>query len=145
MNKLTQQAGAQIRAGYYDQDAFRQKEKLLLVLKTGIAGIRYHVDMDSEEGLAIRKKLIPGAELMLYRDADNKHDKWAISVYTKDDEMIGYVTRFKNETIARLMDLGKRFIAYVDDPNADNEEADERSRAGTEDYDVPFSVFMEEA
>lgn len=30
--------------------------------------------------------------------------------------MLGYVTRYKNETVARLMDCGKKFIAIVDEP-----------------------------
>lgn len=88
-----------IRAGYFDEDIFQQKARQLLVLKTGIAGMQFHVDIESKEGKALLDSLTPGTELMLYRDVDNEHDKWAISVYTKDDREIGYITRFKNETI----------------------------------------------
>lgn len=64
-------------------------------MKTGIAGMQFHVDIESKEGKALLDSLTPGTELMLYRDVDNEHDKWAISVYTKDDREIGYITRFK--------------------------------------------------
>ena len=60
------------------------------------------------------------------------------SVYTSDDKALGYVTRFKNETIARLMDCGKVFHAYVMAREA------YRSRAGTENYTLPFSIYMED-
>lgn len=56
------------------------------------------------------------------------------------------MSRFKNETIARLMDCGKVFHAYVDElppPPKDATEA-RRTRAPTEDYRVPFSIYMEE-
>ena len=71
---------------------------------------------------------------------------WAISVYTTDDKELGYVTRFKNETIARLMDYGKVFHAYVDDPPEPPKDETERrrTRAPTENYSLPFSIYMEE-
>lgn len=141
-----QMAEKPIRAGYFDADAFQQKARQLLVLKTGIAGMQFHVDTSSKEGKALLASLTPGTELMLYRDADNEHDQWAISVYTKDDRELGYITRFKNETIARLMDYGKKFTAIVDEKPAEPKDATERrrTRAGTENYAVPFSVYMEE-
>lgn len=137
-----QQAQEHLRAGYYAPDAFKQKQKLLLVLKTGVAGLQFHVDTSSDELL---KSLVPGTELRLFREPDNEHDPWAIAVYTTDDEMIGYITRFKNEAIARLMDLGKRFVAYADEPEDAAAAEDKReSRASTENYRLPFSVYMEE-
>lgn len=134
----------EIKAGFYNRNAFKDKGKLLLVLKTGIAGMQFHVDEESEEGRSIVNKLKPGEELRLFREADNDYDKWAIAVYTKDDEQIGYVTRFKNETIARLMDAGKRFIAYIDDLDDVEHAKSDASRAGTENYGLPFSVYMDE-
>lgn len=135
-----------VKSGYFNRDAFRQSGKLILVLKTGIAGLHFHVDENSDEGRELLKSLVPGTELHLFRDADNEHDQWAISVYTSDDKELGYVTRFKNETIARLMDCGKVFHAYVDEPpeppKDDTEER--RTRTMTEDYRLPFSIYMEE-
>ncbi len=137
--------GRTMRSGYFDRDAFRQKGNTVLVLKTAVAGLHYHVDKNSDEGRAMMEALVPGTELHLFRDTDNEHDKWAISVYTTDDRELGYVTRFKNETIARLMDYGKVFHAYVDEPPEPPKDADEqrRTRTVTENYDLPFSIYME--
>ena len=143
---LIEKQGQSIGAGYFNKDAFRKKDKLLLVLKTGIAGMKYHVDLQSEEGQDILESLTPGTELKLYRDPDNEHDEWAIAVYTGEDREIGYITRFKSETIARLMDYGKKFIAFVDEqPEPPKDEVEwRRTRTWTENYKVPFSVYMEE-
>ena len=138
--------GRRIRSGYFDKDAFSRSSNSILVLRTGIAGLQYHVDTSSEEGRGIMDALTPGTELYLFRDTDNEHDQWAVSVYTTDNRELGYITRFKNETIARLMDSGKVFRAYVDppeDPPADQTEA-RRTRAPTENYELPFSVYMED-
>ena len=116
------------------------------MLQTGIAGLQFHVDDNSEEGRKLLESLTPGTELNLYRDPDNEHDRWAISVYTTDDKELGYVTRFKNETIARLMDEGKVFHAYVDEPPAPSGDSlqERRERAATENFRLPFSIYMED-
>ncbi len=141
-----QRDGMPLRSGYFDRDAFKDKRKSILVLKTAVAGLYYHVDSDTDEGKAFLESLKPGTELMLFRDTDNEHDKWAISVYTSDDRELGYITRFKNETIARPMDYGKVFHAYVDEPPEPPKDATEARRtiAPTENYKLPFSVYMDE-
>jgi hypothetical protein len=135
-----------IQAGFFDKSVFKQESKLLLVLETGVAGLRHRVDKDSRSGKTLLKKLIPGTELFLYRDTENEHDKWAISIYTKDDKQLGYITRFKNEPIARLMDYGRKFVAYVDEPRAVPEDYTERRRtvAPTEDLKIPISIYLED-
>jgi len=131
-----------LRSGFFDKDAFRQKKKTILVLKTAIAGLQFHVNQNSEEGQKLLDSLTPGTELHMFRDADNKHDEWAIEIFTTDDKELGYVTKFKNETIARLMDCGKVFYAFVDEQPKDDEEI--INHAYTEDYRVPFSIYMED-
>ena len=135
-----------LRSGFFDKNAFRRKSREILVLKTAVAGLRYHVDDNSDEGRQLLESLKPGTELYIFRDTDNEHDEWAISVYTTDNKELGYVTRFKNETIARLMDYGKVFHAYVDEPPETPKDATEarRTRTPTEDWQLPFSVYMEE-
>ena len=76
-------------------------------------------------------------------------DEWAIAVYLDEDDKIGYITRFKNEPIARLMDAGKKFVATVDDPadailNEKEETPRKRRKAPTESHEVLFSVFLVE-
>ncbi len=135
-----------LRSGYFDRSAFQKKQHSILVLKTAVAGLKFHVDDNSEEGRTLLEALTPGTELHLFRDTDNEHDRWAISVYTTDDKELGYVTRFKNETIARLMDHGKVFHAFVDEPPEPPKDEDEarRTRTATEDYKLPFSVYMDD-
>lgn len=141
-----QEAGKPLRSGYFDRNAFRQKNRSLLVLKTAVAGLSFHVDDNSDEGRDLLEMLTPGTELHLFRDTDNEHDQWAISVYTTDNRELGYVTRFKNETIARLMDYGKVFHAYVDEPPEPPKDATEarRTRTPTENYKLPFSIYMDD-
>ncbi len=120
-----------------------------MVLKTGIAGLQFHIE--NEEEREALNAITPGTELLLYREPENEHDKWAIAVHLTEEDKLGFITRFKNETIARLMDSGKKFIGVVDDPEAD-EEAKEivdkelrRSRhAPTENMALPFSVYLVE-
>ncbi|MEG0492225.1 MAG: HIRAN domain-containing protein [Clostridia bacterium] len=134
-------------AGYFNPQAFTQKRKRMLVLKTGIAGMEFCFDRNQEALLQKQASLVPGTELRLFREPENERDEWAIAVYTTDDEMIGYITRFKNETIARMMDQGKTFVAYVDAPEQEAQEEEQvghRRKGTTEDDRLPFSVFLEE-
>lgn len=114
-----------------------------LVLWTGIAGIQFHIDKESSSGKKLLKKLKPGVELKLVREPDNKYDRWAIAVYTEEDEMLGYVTRYKNETIARLMDEGCIFHAFIENKKQVNYHVPDGQRAITENFDIPYSVWME--
>ncbi|MBQ9031179.1 MAG: HIRAN domain-containing protein [Parasporobacterium sp.] len=141
-----QQQGQPLKSGFYDRNAFRQKSRSILVLKTAIAGIEYHIDDNTEDGRNLLNSLTPGTELNLFREPNNEHDKWAISVVTKDDRELGYITRFKNETIARLMDEGKVFHAFVDEPSdsPENDTETRRERTPTENFRLPFSVYMED-
>lgn len=141
-----QEKGQSLRSGFFDRDAFRQKGRSILVLKTAVAGLNHHVDDNSDEGRNLLDTLTPGTELHLFRDTDNEHDQWAISVYTTDNRELGYVTRFKNETIARLMDYGKVFHAYVDEPPLPPKDATQarRTRTPTENYKLPFSIYMDD-
>lgn len=144
MDKLAQAASQSFRGRMFRQDTSKPKEQRILVLKTGLAGAQFHIQ--SEEERTALNNLQPGTELLLYREADNKYDEWAIAVYLTEDDKIGFMSRFKNETVARLMDAGKKFIAVVDDPAehlyTDN---DRRTRsAPTENMAIPFSVYLVE-
>lgn len=144
-----QEAFQPLRGRMFQQDKSRPKEHRILALKTGVAGIQFHIK--SEEEREALKNLEPGTELLLYREPDNKYDQWAIAVHLTEDDKIGFMTRFKNETIARLMDAGKKFVAIVDDPSTDEEakgiaekELRRNSEAPTENMAVPFSVYLVE-
>lgn len=117
------------------------------MLKTGIAGLQFYIE--NEEERAALNAITPGTELMLFREPENEHDEWAIAVHLTEDDKIGFISRFKNETIARLMDAGKKFIGVVDDPEVDSvakgiveKELRRKRRAPTEDMAVPFSIYL---
>lgn len=147
MNKLTQEAPQSFRGRMYQRDNFKPKEQRILVLKTGIAGLQFHIE--NEEERAALNAITPGTELMLFREPENEHDEWAIAVHLTEDDKLGFISRFKNETIARLMDAGKKFIGVVDDPEVDSvakgiveKELRRKRRAPTEDMAVPFSIYL---
>ena len=110
---LQQELNDEFHAGFFQKNAFKQKIAQIKVLETAIAGMNFHIEDETEEENI--ENLVPGTELKLYREPDNAYDEWAIAVYYDEDDLLGYVTRYKNETIARLMDCGKKFIAIVDE------------------------------
>ena len=146
MDKLTQEAQASLRGRMFRQDTSKPKEKLILVLETGLAGAQFHIK-DEEEKAALNS-ITPGTELFLYREPENEHDEWAIAVYLNESDKIGFISRFKNETIARLMDAGKKFIAIADAPEEYDEKNSEtqelRHKAATENMSIPLSVYLVE-
>lgn len=147
MNKLTQEAPQSFRGRMYQRDTSKPKEQRILVLKTGIAGLQFHIENEEEQ--AALNAITPGTELMLFREPGNEHDEWAIAVHLTEDDKLGFISRFKNETIARLMDAGKKFIGVVDDPKADSvakeiveKELSRSRRAPTENMALPFSIYL---
>lgn len=149
MDKIGQEAPQSFRGRMYNRDSSRPKEQRILVLKTGIAGLQFYVENEDEQ--AALNAITPGTELLLYREPDNEHDQWAIAVHLTEEDKLGFVTRFKNETIARMMDAGKKFIGVVDDPATDQEaqkivenEAKRSRSAPTENMAVPFSIYLVE-
>lgn len=71
-----------------------------MVLSTlPLAGFQYHA------GRRVWNALRVGDALTFEREPDNPHDPRAVRVLWKG-EMLGYVPRAGNETVARLMDQG---------------------------------------
>lgn len=145
-NNQPEKENVTMRAGFFNKDAFRRKERLLLVLTTGVAGLGYYVNTNSDEGKQLFEAQFPGTEILLVRETENAYDNWAIAIYTKNKEQLGYIPRYKNETIARLMDYGKRFVAYVEEPNKDipEDELQIKARTDTEEEDLQIVVYMVE-
>lgn len=137
---LQQEKNDEFQAGFFRPDVFKKKEIQIKVLETAVAGMGFHVeDIEEEENL---QELVPGTELKLYREPDNEYDEWAIAVYYGEDDLLGYVTRYKNEPIARLMDCGKKFIAVVDEPRMIKQQG--RSRTAPTERGVPISIYLVE-
>ena len=136
---LQQEMHDEFHAGFFKPDKFKKKEVQIKVLETAIAGMGFHVEDEQEEENL--QELVPGTELTLYREPDNQYDDWAIAVYYGEDDMLGYVARYKNETLARLMDCGKKFIEIVDAPR---EIKEERRRPAPTERGVPISIYLVE-
>lgn len=79
----------------------------IFLLETHVAGIRHHQAEDACQSLA------KGASLRLQREPDNPHDELAIEIYSPDKLKLGYIPRFRNPVLARLMDAGKTLLAEV--------------------------------
>lgn len=110
-------------------------------MKTGLAGSQFYIKSEAER--ARLQNLQPGTELILRREPDNKYDEWAIAVYLTEDDKIGFISRYKNEAIARLMDAGKKCIAIADDPAVrSNDDVGRSCQASTENMYLPFSVYL---
>jgi hypothetical protein len=75
-----------------------------------IAGTQYH-NVSTNHELA---RLAVGDALRLKREPDNKYDESAIAVYTQANDMVGYIPRYQNRTIARIMDQGVVVTATID-------------------------------
>jgi len=150
MEFAMQSAPRSLRGRMFQQSDDHLKEQRILVLRTGVSGMKFHVDNDEER--AALEALKEGDELILVREPDNQHDQWAIAVYLNETDKLGYVTRYKNETIARLMDAGKKFVAVMDDRKVQWDEnvtmtMDEKHRtkqAPTENMSLPYSIYMVE-
>ena len=101
---MYQEQNDTMQAGFFQKNVFKKKGVQIKVLETAVAGMNFHVESEQEEENL--KKLEPGTELKLYREPENEFDEWAVAVYYDEEDMLGYITRYKNETIARLMDAG---------------------------------------
>ena len=148
MDKQTQAAPQSFRGRLFQRDNTRRKERQILVLKTGLDGVHFSIENDEERNRL--NELTPGTELQLYREPDNEYDEWAIAVYLTENDKLGYITRFKNEPIARLMDAGKKFIGIMDEPQESTKQENQQDvkrpmpRRTTENMAFPFSVYLVE-
>ena len=80
----------------------------LFLLECEIAGTGFVEDIEKKA-----KALTEGTVVSLVREADNKYDKLAIRIDNADGGKLGYVSRKKNEILARLLDGGKMLYGKV--------------------------------
>jgi hypothetical protein len=82
--------------------------KKVFILKTYVAGTQYYKAKELQDNIK------EGDYLIFIREADNPHDKLAISVMDLNKNKFGYVPRVKNEIISNLMDAGKTIYGVID-------------------------------
>ena len=83
-------------------------ERDIFLFDTFVAGI-YYIKNISEiySGLAV------GDRLEFFREPNNPHDKYAISIQTVDGQKIGYIPRRDNIVFSRLLDAGKNLFGKI--------------------------------
>ena len=79
----------------------------ILALESIVAGTSYLNLSKTEREIALGQTV-----LSLVREPENKFDQFAVKVLF-NGQKLGYIPRSKNQTIARLMDVGKQFYAKV--------------------------------
>lgn len=57
-----------------------------------------------------------GTEVLLERVPEYPDDRWAIRVSTQDGRALGFLPFAKNQSVARLMDAGKRIVCVRVNP-----------------------------
>ena len=86
----------------------------ILVQSSPLAGSQYYA------AAAIRGDIQVGDRLTLVREADNRHDRYAIRVEWRGHKL-GYVPRAENRAAAQALDVGEKLEARVtrlrDDPD----------------------------
>ena len=95
-------------------DSLHAPGRRVLLQESPLAGYQYH------RASGIWPFLQVGEPLSLKREASNPHDANAISVWFRN-EMLGYLPRHENRTLAQMMDRGEQLegqiIRLLDDDN----------------------------
>ena len=109
MNELTVTTGSSLIEAIHNGTPITVPERREIYLKyVRIAGWNYREDIENAFD-----ELETGTRLTLRREPANEHDELAIKVLSPSGIMIGYVPRYNNAVIARLMDIGKDFYAVL--------------------------------
>ena len=85
----------------------------IFLLETHVAGLAYHQMQLAQPDLAV------GKLLTLRREPGNSHDPLAIEILAAGGLKLGYVPRYRNPVLARLMDAGKQLLATIESIGAD--------------------------
>lgn len=128
-----------LAGAFFKPETFGNKKLKLKVLETRIASELFDYSKD-EEIEQFEKDFPVGTELYLYRDINNPNDQWAVEITTEDKMVIGYISRFKNESVARLMDAGKRIGAVI----ISQEEMENTDWNAPTEKGIPIAVYMED-
>ena len=108
-----------------------RKVKRVCVLQCGTVMLQNFTEDMSE----------PGRQLKLIREPDNPYDRWATMVCTLTGTMLGYLPSKKNQSVARLIDAGKKILVFVDETLNIPEPAP--YRPNNEDARLPLVLYMD--
>ena len=96
-----------MQSGTINIDVF---SKDITVLDCLVAGTSFYNVKSIDEELKVSDKLD------LQREPTNEYDEFAIAIYFKEQK-IGFIPKIKNESVARLLDAGKKFHAVIKEKN----------------------------
>ena len=96
-----------MQSGTINIDVF---SKDITVLDCLVAGTSFYNVKNIDEELKENDKLD------LQREPTNEYDEFAIAIYFKEQK-IGFIPKIKNESVARLLDAGKKFHAVIKEKN----------------------------
>jgi len=83
-----------------------EKPSQIELLRSFVAGYQYH------QGATVENELLPETPLLLRREPENRYDDQAIAIYY-GEVRIGYIPRYENPVLARLLDGGVELQAKV--------------------------------
>ena len=89
------------------------------------------------------KTLPIGTELILEREPSNEYDRWAILAKTAEGTILGYLPAGKNQSVARMMDAGKRIKAFVADSSEPEYQESLKVFGFGESAQLPLRLFWE--
>ena len=89
------------------------------------------------------KTLPIGTELILEREPSNEYDRWAILAKTAEGKILGYLPAGKNQSVARMMDAGKRIKAFVADSTEPEYQESLKVFGFGESAQLPLRLFWE--
>jgi hypothetical protein len=113
----------------------------IFLLETHVAGLRYYDIKNLSTPLQLTDVLL------LRREPGNVHDELAIEVLTVMAQKLGYVPKFRNPVLARLMDAGKALVAEVAQIKLDDNTVPaylSKSTDGTRFVDVRLKISLRE-
>ncbi len=61
----------------------------------------------------LKRSINIGSFVSIVREAENRYDKNAVSVYNRAGSKLGYISRFQNEELAFLLDEGLKFTGEI--------------------------------
>lgn len=67
----------------------------------------------------LKKQIVVGEELVLFRETTNIYDSFAVAVFY-NKKKLGYLTAFENIVIANLLEQGVKLKAFVSKLNSKN-------------------------
>lgn len=88
-------------------DAVSPFKQEIFLLEIVVAGTTFCNEIET-----IEPQIVPEKVLVMKREPNNEHDKFAIAIYL-DKTRIGFVPAEMNLVCSRLMDAGKMFFCRV--------------------------------